>query len=61
VVALLMTGGPTVMVKTTGSEPVPAPLVAVRVALKVPVTAGEPVMAPVAVFTVSPGGRPVAP
>src|SRR5204862_91039 len=58
--ALVMTGGPNVMLKVTPRLPVPVPLVANTVALNVPVAVGVPEMRPVAVFTVTPGGSPLA-
>src|SRR5271155_1888258 len=42
------------------AEPVPLALVALMVTLLVPATVGVPVIAPVAVLTLSPAGSPVA-
>jgi hypothetical protein len=47
VAGLVMSGGPSVMVKTTPWLPVPAPLLDVTVALKTPVAVGAPEMSPV--------------
>src|SRR5262245_47564936 len=51
--------GDTVIVKGTTRLPVPALLVAVSVALNVPVWVGVPVMFPLVGLTVMPGGNPV--
>jgi hypothetical protein len=60
---LLITGaeaeGLTVM--TNAAEPVPALFVADMFTLKVPAPVGVPVIAPVAVLSVSPGGNTAAP
>jgi hypothetical protein len=55
-----MTGGPKAMVKVTPWLPVPVAFVAKTCALNVPTVVGTPEMRPVDVFTVRPGGRPVA-
>ncbi len=41
--------------------PVPALLVALRVTLEVPMMVGVPEIRPVAAFTISPDGKPLAP
>src|SRR5262245_39223193 len=53
--------GATEIVNGTARLPVPALLVAVSVALKVPTCVGVPLILPVVGSTVSPGGSPVAP
>ena len=60
---LVMTGATVaaVMVMVSAWVPVPPPLVAVMVALKVPVTDGVPLIKPVPVLMVSPVGNPLAP
>lgn len=40
--------------------PVPVALVALRAIEKLPITDGMPTICPVAVFTVTPAGKPVA-
>src|SRR5687768_10858120 len=61
VAALVNTGMPTPSVMTSGCVAVAAALVALIVALKVPLTVGVPEITPVVVLTERPGGRPVAP
>jgi hypothetical protein len=58
---LVITGGTAVTVSANDALAVPLLLVAVIVALKVPVAEGVPEISPVAVFTASPGGNPEAP
>jgi hypothetical protein len=48
------------MLRASVAEPVPAELVALSVTLKLPAAVGVPEMRPVAVFTESPEGKPVA-
>src|SRR5215469_14434129 len=48
------------MLRASVAEPVPAELVALGVTLKLPAAVGVPEIRPVAVFTESPAGRPVA-
>ena len=50
---------PTVSLKV--AVPVPALLVALRTTLAVPLVVGVPEIRPVAAFTTSPDGKPVAP
>src|SRR5438045_9721318 len=59
--ALVTTGGPIAMLNVTGLFPVPVALVALTVAAKLPTAVGVPEINPVAGFTVSPGGKPLAP
>ena len=59
-VALVITGAPEVIVIVNGAVPVPPPLVALSVTAETPTAVGVPVMAPVAVATLNPAGRPVA-
>ena len=61
--ALVMTGrggGVLLIVSTSVAEPVPPAFVALIVTFDVPAAVGVPEIAPVAVLTVSPAGRPVA-
>ena len=60
VVALVITGTCELIVKVKVAVPVPVAFEAPTVAGNVPVVVGVPVIAPEAVFTISPGGRPVA-
>ena len=60
VVALVITGGPTVTVIDRIAFPVPPPLVADRVTVDVPELVGVPESNPLLVFTDSHVGRPVA-
>ena len=60
VVALVMTGGGGETVIVIAWVPVPAAFVALNETLNVPVAPGVPVMAPVAVFTLRPAGKPLA-
>ena len=60
VLALVITGGPTVIVKASVADPVPAAFVALIVMLEDPTAVGVPVIAPVEVFTLSHPGKPVA-
>jgi hypothetical protein len=53
-------GGGVLMVKANVADPVPAALVALNATLDTPDAVGVPEMAPVAVLTESPAGRPVA-
>ena len=60
-VALVMTGIPNVMVKTTVTlDEVPVALLAVTTVLVLPVAVGVPDITPVAESSVSPGGSGVA-
>ena len=59
-VGVVITGAGGRIVKLSVTEPVPPALVAFKVTLKVPLAVGVPEMRPVAVFTESPAGRPVA-
>jgi hypothetical protein len=61
VVPLVITGAGCTTEITKVAEPVPVELTALIVALVVPVDVGEPVIAPVLVFTLKPPGRPLAP
>ena len=56
---VIVGGAVTVMVSVCVA--VPPPLVAVIVAMKVPVTDGMPLITPVLVLTASPAGKPLAP
>lgn len=57
----VMIGAPSEIVKATVlAALVPPPPVAVKLAVDVPLVVGVPVMAPVAVFSASPAGSPVA-
>ena len=59
--ALVIAGAPagfTVIAKV--AVPMPAPSVAVMVALEIPITVGVPEISPVAVLMDNPLGRPVA-
>jgi hypothetical protein len=49
-----------VIVIVTGRLPVPVAFVAKTVALNVPTVVGDPETRPVEVFTVTPGGKPLA-
>ena len=60
VFALVMTGGPSVILNVTTRLPVPVALVADTVTLLVATVVGVPEITPVLVFTLSPAGRPVA-
>ena len=57
---LLITGVVVATVTTKVAVPVPALLMAPIETLEVPADVGVPVIAPVAVFTERPAGRPVA-
>ena len=57
---LVINGTVNEMVITNVSVSVPAALVAVMLVLKVPSAVGVPVISPVAVFTLSPAGNPLA-
>ena len=48
------------MLTTNGDEPVPLELIALIVAVLVPVAVGVPLIAPVLVFTLRPPGSPLA-
>ena len=61
VAGLVITGGPSVIVKTTPWLPVPTPLVALTFALNTPTAVGVPEMRPADALTESPGGNPLAP
>lgn len=60
VAALVMTGVGGLIVKVRVALPVPLPLLAPIVTVKVPIVDGVPVIAPVDELTLSPGGSPVA-
>jgi hypothetical protein len=53
--------GTAVTVSVSVAVPVPALFVALSVIVETPAAAGVPEIRPVAVFTVRPAGRPVAP
>ena len=57
----MITGGPSVVEIVSAWLPVPVPLVAVTVALKLPIKKVVPEIKPVLVFTVMPVGKPLAP
>jgi hypothetical protein len=61
VVALVITGVPSLITIVSARLAVAVPLVAVMVAAKVPAAVGRPLMTPVAALTASPAGRPLAP
>jgi hypothetical protein len=61
VVALLITGAATLMVSVSVAVPVPVAFVALSVTVETPAPLGVPEINPVAVFTDSPLGKPVAP
>jgi hypothetical protein len=61
VVALVIAGGATAMVTVSVALPVPPAFVALSVTVEVPAAVGVPEITPVAVFTVRPAGKPVAP
>src|SRR5438132_1099518 len=54
-------GGGAEIVIASGCVAVPAALLALTVALKLPAALGVPAIAPLAVFTARPGGSPEAP
>ena len=56
-----MTGIPTAIMIVTPWLPVPVALVALTVALNVPMVVGVPDTSPVTAFTLRPGGKPLAP
>jgi hypothetical protein len=56
-----MTGGGVLIVITSVDVPVPPELVALMVTVYVPAVVGVPEINPVAVLTVKPGGKPLAP
>ena len=56
----MITGAANEMVIANVSVSVPAALVAVILVLKVPSAVGVPEISPVAVFTLSPAGNPLA-
>ena len=58
--ALVIDGGVGKTVMTNVAEPVPPALIALMLALVVPVAVGVPVMAPLLVFTFKPEGSPLA-
>jgi len=58
---LMRLGTGTIMVSVRVAFPVPPLLVALSVTVGVPATEGVPEINPVAVFTDSPAGNPVAP
>jgi hypothetical protein len=60
VVPLVITGSGCTTEITKVAEPVPVELIALMVALVVPVDVGEPVIAPEFVSTLKPPGRPLA-
>jgi hypothetical protein len=57
----VITGFATAMVSVRVAFPVPPLLVALSVTVEVPAAVGVPEINPVALFTVSPAGNPVAP
>ena len=59
--ALVITGGGGLIVKVSVAVPVPLPLVALRLTLYVPAVVGVPEIKPVAVLTLKPAGKGVAP
>jgi len=60
VVALVMTGAGTAMVRVRVAWPVPPLLVALSVTVEVPAAVGVPEIKPVPLFTVIPAGKAVA-
>jgi hypothetical protein len=58
---LMRLGTGTVIVSVRVAVPVPPLLVALNVTVEVPAAVGVPEINPVAVFTASPEGNPVAP
>ena len=56
-----MTGGGVLIVITSVAVPVPPELLALMVTGYVPAVVGLPEINPVAVLTVKPGGKPLAP
>ena len=61
VVALVINGAAGLMFRVRVAVPVPLLLVALNVTDDVPIAVGVPEINPVAVFTDSPAGNPVAP
>ena len=61
VLALVIAGCATATVRVRVALPVPPAFVALSVTVEVPAAVGVPEINPVAVFTVSPAGKPVAP
>ena len=57
----LMAGGGGVIANTKDFVAVPAGLVAERTTVVFPAAVGMPVIVPFAVFSISPGGSPLAP
>ncbi len=58
---LVITGGAGATVIVSVADPVPPAFVAVIVTAALPAAVGVPLICPVAVFTASPAGNPVAP
>ena len=56
----MITGVGELIVRVRASVPVPFALVAPKVTVKVPVSVGVPLIAPVLVLTARPEGNPVA-